>query len=685
MKFTSASALIAALLLSAGRLVAVSPAEATGHGAGASIPEGPSPDAENAIKTFKFDSGLKVGLFAAEPLLGNPVCFVTDEKGRWYIAESYRQEKGIEDNRAHTDWLNDDLASRTVADRLAMIHKFYPDPKKFEEKFATFEDRITRVEDSNGDGKADKVTIIADGFRDPLDGTGAGLLVRGGDLWWTCIPSLWHFKLSDAPDEKAKAQEKLLTGFGVHYALRGHDMHGLRFGPDGKLYFSIGDRGLHITTKEGKTISVQDTGSIMRCNPDGSNFEIFATGVRNPQELAFDDHGNLFTDDNNSDAGDLARFHYLVEGGDCGWRTGFQYLSDRGPWMREKPWDAKEARKSKYINPPVANIGNGPSGLTYNPGTGLSEKYQRRFYLSDFRGGASASLVHEIAVEPAGAFFKLKERRDFVKGILTTDVEFGNDGSLYVLDWVESWGGVGKGRIYKFTDPAANTKLQAETQKLIEEGMSKRPETELAKLLAHPDMRVRQAAQFELAGRDAGKAVAAFANVAKSNATQLARLHAIWGLGQIAENGSLAGQALGPIVPLLDDADAEVRAQAAHVLGDHHVTAIGEKLTALLKDKESRVRYFAAMGICKVAYKAAFEPVCALLAENNDKDPILRHGGVMALTSIATPQQLASKTADPSAAVRVGAVLALRRQKSPEIARFLVVRPERAPRRLSNT
>ena len=157
MKFTSASALIAALLLSAGRLVAVSPAEATGHGAGASIPEGPSPDAENAIKTFKFDSGLKVGLFAAEPLLGNPVCFVTDEKGRWYIAETYRQEKGIEDDRAHTDWLNDDIASRTVADRLAMIHKFYPDPAKFEEKFAKFEDRITRLEDSNGDGKADKV------------------------------------------------------------------------------------------------------------------------------------------------------------------------------------------------------------------------------------------------------------------------------------------------------------------------------------------------------------------------------------------------------------------------------------------------------------------------------------------------------------------------------------------------
>ncbi|HEY2343451.1 MAG TPA: HEAT repeat domain-containing protein, partial [Chthoniobacteraceae bacterium] len=508
----------------------------------------------------------------------------------------------------------------------------------------------------------------ADGFRDPLDGTGAGILIRGNDLWWTCIPSLWHFKIGEGPDAKAETREKLLTGFGVHFALRGHDMHGLRFGPDGKLYFSIGDRGLHITTKEGKTISVQDTGSIMRCNPDGSNFEIFATGMRNPQELAFDNYGNLFTDDNNSDIGDLARFHYLVEGGDCGWRTGFQYLPDRGPWMREKPWDAKEGRKAKYIIPPVANIADGPSGITFNPGTGLSEKYQNRFFLSDFRGGASASLVHQIAIEPAGAFFKLKERRDFVKGILTTDVDFGVDGSLYVLDWVESWGGVGKGRIYKFTDPAANTQLQEETRKLIEEGMSKRPDDALAKLLAHPDMRVRQAAQFELAARDLNSSAVVFANVAKSNPSQMARLHAIWGLGQLAEKNI---NATGPLVALLDDPDAEVRAQAAHVLGDHHVSAVADKLTALLSDKENRVRFFAAMGISKINHKPAFDAICKMLAENADKDPVLRHGGVMALTAIATPEQLVAKASDASLAVRVGALLALRRQANPEIARFL--------------
>jgi len=668
MKFHSAFIILAGTLILTGRISAVPPDEATGHGSGSSVPAGPSPDAENALKTFKYDSGLQVSLFAAEPLLGNPVSFQTDERGRWYIAESYRQEKGIEDNRAHKEWLDDDLASRTVEDRLAMMHKFYPNPEKFAEKFTKYEERITRVEDSNGDGKADKTTVVADGFRDPLDGTGAGILVRGNDVWWTCIPNLWHFKIADGIDGKAETREKLLTGFGVHFALRGHDMHGLRFGPDGKLYFSIGDRGIHMTTKEGKTITSEDTGSIMRCNPDGSNFEVFATGVRNPQELAFDEHGNLFTGDNNSDAGDAARFHYLVEAGDCGWRTGFQYLSDRGPWMRERPWDVKEAAKSKYINPPVANIGNGPSGLTYNPGTGLSEKYDHRFYLSDFRGGASASVVHEIELEPAGAFFKLKERRDFVKGVLTTDVEFGVDGSLYVLDWVESWGGVNKGRIYKFTDPNANKQLQEETRKLIEEGMTKRSEADLAKLLEHPDMRVRQAAQFELAGRDITKSGPVFANVVKTSTNTLARIHAIWGLGQLAEKNN---QALNPLPALLDDHDPEVRAQAAHILADHRVASVADKFNALLKDKENRVRYFAAMGIWKLAYKPALDNVFSVLAENNDQDPILRHGCVMALTSIATPQQLEAKANDPSAAVRVGAVVALRRLKSPEIARFL--------------
>ena len=443
---------IAALLTSTAPIFsapAAAPVAPVAHGDGKA--EAGAKDGANAIKTMKFDAGMKVELWANEPMLANPVSFATDERGRWFIAESFRQEGrnvngkpvagGVVDNRGHMNWLDADIASRTTDERLAMMHKFYPDPKKFAEAFETYEERIVVLEDSKGTGHADKSTIFADGFRDALDGTGAGILARGNEVWWTCIPNLWHFTDSNG-DGKSDKQEKLLSGFGVKFAFRGHDMHGLRFGPDGKLYFSIGDRGLNVKSKEGRQSEVSDTGAILRCNPDGTDFEVFATGVRNPQELVFDELGNLFTGDNNSDSGDKARFVHLVEGGDCGWRMTFQYLDDRGPWNRELLWDDKEGQKARYIVPPIMNLSNGPSGLTYNPGTGLSKKYAGKFYLSDFRGGAGASVVHEIALEPEGATFKLKERRDFVKGALTTDVEFGTDGALYVLDWVEGWSGV---------------------------------------------------------------------------------------------------------------------------------------------------------------------------------------------------------------------------------------------------
>lgn len=661
MTFSPATILAAGVsLLLAAPLIAVPPGqESAAHG---TVPA----EAQNALKGLKHDPGLKVELFAAEPLLSNPVAFTQDEKGRWYIAETFRQERGVEDNRAHGNWLDADIAARTTDDRLAMIRKFYPDQKKFDEKFTKFEDRISWLEDADGDGKAEKSGIFADGFRDALDGTGAGILARGGDVWWTCIPNLWRFRDPDA-EGRAKQRDKLLSGFGVKFAFRGHDMHGLRFGPDGYLYFSIGDRGIHVETKEGRTVSEPDTGSIMRCDPDGTNFEVFATGVRNPQELAFDAQGNLFTGDNNSDSGDKARFTYLVEGGDSGWRMTYQYIADRGPWNRERLWDEKHAHKARYLIPPIANISDGPSGLTYNPGTGLSDRYSGRFYLSDFRGGASASVVHEIALEPDGAFFKLKERRDFVKGVLTTDVEFGNDGSLYVLDWVEGWSGVNKGRIQRVTDPKANTGLQAGTKRLIEEGMEKRSPEELVQHLGHADMRVRMAAQFELAGRGASSA-ALFVKVAQSGPNLFARLHALWGLGQLARKDAAV---LAPVVPLLRDGDVDVRALAARVLGEARYAPAAPELLLSLADSSRRPRSRAALALGRIKHPPAFDALCRVLAENNDLDPVLRHTAVMGLVGCATPEQLAAKAGDGSVAVRAGALLALRRLGHVEAQRFL--------------
>lgn len=659
-------------------LLAISPAFGAdgpvAHGDGAVASGGPSADVAALMKTFKHDEGIKVDFFAGEKLLANPVAFSPDGKGRWFIAETYRQEGrridgkpilgGVLDNRGHMNWLDDDIAARTTDDRLAMMHKFYADPQVFKEGFEKYTDRVVRVEDSNGDGVADKTTVLADGFNDPLTGTGAGVIARGNDVWWTCIPDLWRF--TDADDDGvAEGRDKMLSGFGVKFAFRGHDMHGLRFGPDGKLYFSIGDRGINVKNKEGKEWEASDMGTVMRCNPDGTAFEIFAYGVRNPQELAFDELGNLFTGDNNSDSGDKARFVQLVEGGDCGWRMSFQYLEDRGPWNREMLWDEKEGVKARYIIPPIANIGNGPSGLTYSPGTALSARYNNSFFMCDFRGSASASSIHQIKLSPAGAWFKLQERHDFLKGLLVTDAEFGPDGAFYALDWVADWSGVDQGRIFKFSDTGANAELQGQVKTMLAEGFDKRSEAELEGLLGHADMRVRQEAQFTLASKSGAQQLT---NAAQKGGNMLARIHGVWGLGQLAGKQP---ELLATVAALLADGDGEVRAQAARVIGDHQFTGANDALVALLKDPAPRARFYAALALGKAKHKPAVAALFTMLAENDDADPILRHGGVMGLTGCAEPAELLAKMTDGSASVRAGALLALRRQKNPQVAEFL--------------
>ena len=311
-------------------------------------------------------------------MIANPVSFAFDNTGRVFVCETFRQKanKGVEDNRKHGEWLNDDLAATSVADRLAYIKKHRPDQGA---GYAVEQDRIRLIEDRDGDGVADQSTVYADGFRDILTGTGAGVLAHKGNVYYTCIPDLW--KLRDTNnDGVADEREKLSTGYGVKFAFRGHDMHGLVIGPDGRLYWSIGDRGLNVTTKEGKHLYNPDSGAVLRSELDGSNTEIFCTGLRNPQELAFDDYGNLFTVDNNSDSGDKARLYHLVQGGDYGWRMYYQYLPDRGPWNREKLWGLAADNLSQSVIPPIAHITDGPVGSRRVPRHWLARGVQRQLF-----------------------------------------------------------------------------------------------------------------------------------------------------------------------------------------------------------------------------------------------------------------------------------------------------------------
>jgi quinoprotein glucose dehydrogenase len=635
------------------------------------VPEAPqiaaaSDEGEQALRGFRIPDGMQVKLWAAEPDLANPVAFTVDAQGRVFVCETFRQSRGIEDNRGHEHWLDDDLAAQTVEDRLAYIRKHLGEKAN---DYTKYDDRVRLIQDTNGDGKADKATVFADRFNNIVDGTLAGVLARGKDVFVTCIPHLWRLRDTNG-DGRADERDSLSYGYGVRFAFRGHDMHGLVLGPDGRLYFSIGDRGLNV--KQGdRHFAYPEAGAVLRCELDGSNLEMFARGLRNPQELAFDDFGNLFTGDNNSDSGDRARWVHVVEGGETGWRMAYQYLPDRGPWNREKLWHPHHEGQPAYIVPPITNFADGPSGLAFYPGTGLSDHFKDRFFLVDFRGGPANSGIRTFRNKAKGATFELVDAEETIWNVLATDVEFGPDGAIWLSDWINGWNGEGKGRIYRVhSDELAKSPIVQEVKTLLASDWSKLSAPELVSLLGHPDRRVRLEAQFALVD---AKAAGVLTSVAKDNPSQFARVHAIWGLEQLARREGYPSGCLANVLPLLSDADPEIRAQAAKVVGEAREPKALELLIGQLADDSPRVRYFAAQSLGKLAQPAAIGPLLVLLEQNNDQDPVLRHGAIMGLAGSAAgdAERLVAEAPHPSPAARLGLVVALRRLRSERVAHFL--------------
>ena len=623
-------------------------------------------EAEIAMKKFYLPAGFKLEVFAVEPQLANPVAIALDEKGRVFVSETHRYRTSVLDIRNIMDWYEDDLSIRTLDDRIAMIKK-HLGPKAAD--LAKESEVVRLLVDTDGNGRADRSTVFAEGFNSLLDGIASGVLARNGTVYFANIPDVTALQDRNG-DGVADTRKTIAHGFGTRFSLTGHDLHGLKFGPDGKLYFSIGDRGSHVVSKEGRTFSYPDEGAVYRCDADGSNLEVFATGLRNPQELAFDEFGNLFSGDNNCDHGDLARLVYIVEGGDTGWRIGFQFSEQNpaGTWNSEKLWHLRWPGQAAYIIPPIGHIAAGPSGLVYAPGTGFSDNYQRRFYLCDFRGQATGSGIHSFKVNTSGAGFTLGETEHFVWDILTPDCDFGPDGRMYIADWVHGWPKSERGRIYRLSETATVNDANAlSTQKLLSEGFTKTRGEQLVALLRHPDMRIRQEAQFNLADRGA-ESLKPLLKVVKSSDHQLARIHAIWAIGQLGQREATLTDKL---LEFLGDPDAEIRAQSARVLGDNHRAGAAHQLIAMLKDTSPRVQYFAALALSKITNGDSVSAALDLLRRNNDKDLYLRHAGVMILAASQDSKKLATLAKDPSQSVRMAAVLALRRLANSDIGVFV--------------
>ncbi|MFT5130446.1 MAG: quinoprotein glucose dehydrogenase, partial [Rhodothermales bacterium] len=329
--------------------------------------------------------GLELAEFATYPQMGNPVAIDVAADGRVFVAEQYRFNRGTEENRTSGFLLEDDLQIQTLDDRQAMYEKWAERYEGGMAWYSRYTDQIRLLTDSDRDGRADRSQIFAS-FNEPLDGLAAGVLAHGDDVWVTCVPHLWRFRDADR-DGSPESSERVHTGFGVRASYLGHDLHGLVIGPDNRLYFSVGDRGFHVELQDGTVLHGPDEGGIFRCQMDGSNLELIHRGLRNPQEIVFDEWGNLFADDNNCDKGDKSRLVQVIDGGNSGWRMHYQTLVGKypaGPWLAEDIWKRDSERAPLWHTRPADYLGAGPSGMTFSAVGAWPEALRNRFFYCNY-------------------------------------------------------------------------------------------------------------------------------------------------------------------------------------------------------------------------------------------------------------------------------------------------------------
>ena len=214
--------------------------------------------------------GIAVNLFAAEPMLRQPVSIEFDDRGRLWVIQylQYPNPEGLK--RVAVD-----RYSRTAYDRI-------PEPPPRGPKGS---DRITILEDADGDGRAERSHDFVTGLN-----LASGLAFGYGGVFVLQAPYLLFYSDRDGDDRPDGDPEVLLTGFGMEDA---HSVaNSLTWGPDGWLY------GLQGSTVTAKVREIEFQQGVWRYHPRIKRFELFCEGGGNMWGLDFDRHGQLFASTN---------------------------------------------------------------------------------------------------------------------------------------------------------------------------------------------------------------------------------------------------------------------------------------------------------------------------------------------------------------------------------------------------
>jgi putative membrane-bound dehydrogenase-like protein len=631
-----------------------------------------------ASAVFGFGAEVKPFKWSGDLNVPDPTSVTFDEAGNAYVASTTRRKAGDLDIREHRLWIPDDVGLTSPADKLAFYQRELAPGKmksgrgslkdhnkdgSVDWKDLTFhQERIYKLTDTDRDGVADKITIFAEGFNSPVSGIAAGVLYFDGWVYLTAIPDVWRLKDTDG-DGVADLKEVIATGFGGHIAYAGHDMHGLRLGPDGRIYWTVGDKGANVISKEGRRFAYPHEGCVLRCEPDGSGFEVFAHGIRNTQEIAFDTFGNVIGVDNDGDQPkERERLMYLLEGSDSGWRNQHQYQTTDSRWMKENMWmPSGAADQPLSIIPPIANYSDGPAGFLFEPGHALDGDLRGHFILDQFPKGK----MDAFTLVPDRDTFRQENLRVINDGLMGIGMTWAPDGRAYFADWIGGYPLDGKGAVWRL-DVAPN--VDKSSEEILSKPFSVAvPKDECLRLLGHRDQRVRVNASIRLHRQGAWSEMLAVAKDAHS--PRLARIHAIWGYGMGLRQARFDD--ITPALALLDDADTEIRVQALKVFSETKATPeLVAKAAAQLAQPDLRLRTQAGLTLGKLGAAVSFASFLRDAAAEL-RLPWLRHGLVTGLAGTQESSALLKVAQDNQGAEAVFATLALSRQRSPLLSRLL--------------
>jgi putative membrane-bound dehydrogenase-like protein len=495
-----------------------------------------------AQKKFTVPEGFEVRLFAAEPDVINPVAMTWDERGRLWVLELFEYPLG---------------APAGIKPR----------------------DNIKILEDTDADGRADKVTVFADRLN-----LGTGLLLGDGGAYVGQAPHLLFLEDTDG-DDRADKRTILKTGFGLED--RHELLNGFTWGPDGWLYMT---HGVFTNSKVKDPSNPDDDGVLMtaavaRYHPRTKKFEVFAEGTSNPWGVDFDRYGNAFVS-----ACVIDHLFHMAPGGIYARQAGtaphkFAYVDDLPGRGLPSIVDHKHFRAAY-------------AGVQVYQGDQYPEEYRGTILM----GNIHDSAVHQDRLTPNGSSFRSSFEKDFVRAndgwFRPVSSQIGPDGALWMMDWYDKYPcyqnanadpeGVDRthGRIWRVVFSGSKAGSPIPSRPAREMDLKKLTSADLVKALEHRNVWQRRSAQRLLSERRDRNVKPALENLLKSGRDLESRLAGLWTLhgAELLDEATLDRCA--------SDRDPAIRAWAARLSGERQIGAepVLHRLVQLARDPDPVVR-----------------------------------------------------------------------------------------------